>query len=444
MDSRFFPTVPKKIAFEGAGSDNPLAFKWYDAKRKIAGKTMEQHLRFAVSYWHTMKGTGSDPFGGGVYDRPWNVSSDPMQRATDTMDAAFEFLAKLGAPFWCFHDRDIAPEGSTVAESAANLEVIVQQAKKLQKQTGVKLLWGTANLFSHGRYSHGASTNPDPLVFAHGCAQVRHALDATVELGGTGYVFWGGREGYSMLGNTDMKQEQAQFARFLHMAHEYAQKIGFKGRFFIEPKPKEPSTHQYDVDAATVLGFLREHGCYDFVDLNIENNHATLAGHTFAHDLMVASQAGKLGSLDINRGNPMLGWDTDQFPTVVEDAVWAMHILLDQGGLKYGGLNFDAKVRRGSFDLEDLFIAHIGGMDAFARGLIIADKMRQDGFRAKTLAARYAGWKKGFGAEVMKGKATLEDGEAYAAKQGEPKRISGREEHFENVMNQYMYDRGLR
>jgi len=444
MTDRFFPTVPKPIAYEGPESENPLAFKWYDAKRKIAGKTMEQHLKFAVCYWHTMKGTGADPFGGGVYDRPWNVSSDPMQRATDTMDAAFEFLAKLGAPFWCFHDRDIAPEGATVAESAANLEVIVQQAKKLQKQTGVKLLWGTANLFSHGRYSHGASTNPDPLVFAHGCAQVRHALDATVELGGTGYVFWGGREGYSMLGNTDMKQEQAQFARFLHMAHEYAQKIGFKGRFFIEPKPKEPSTHQYDVDAATVLGFLREHGCYDFVDLNIENNHATLAGHTFAHDLMVASQAGKLGSLDINRGNPMLGWDTDQFPTVVEDAVWAMHILLDQGGLKYGGLNFDAKVRRGSFDLEDLFIAHIGGMDSFARGLIIADKMRQDGFRAKTLAARYAGWKKGFGAEVMKGKATLEDGETYAAKQGEPKRISGREEHFENVMNQYMYDRGLR
>lgn len=443
MPDRFFPTIPEPIAYEGPESDNPLAFKWYDARRRIAGRTMEQHLKFAVCYWHTFMGTGGDPFGGAAFARPWSASADPMRRAADTMDAAFEFMAKLGAPYWCFHDRDIAPEGATVAESAANLEAVVRQAKRLQRATGVKLLWGTANLFSHARYAHGASTNPDPLVFAHACAQVRHALDATVELGGSGYVFWGGREGYSMLGNTDMRQEQEQFARFLHMAHGYARKIGFAGRFFIEPKPKEPSAHQYDVDAATVLGFLDRHGI-DFVDLNIENNHATLAGHTFAHDLMVASQAGRLGSLDINRGNPLLGWDTDQFPTAVEDAVWAMHIILDQGGLKHGGLNFDAKVRRGSCDLEDLFHAHIGGMDAFARGLIIADRMRRDGFRAGILAARYAGWKKGFGAAVMRGRATLEDGEAHAARAGEPRRVSGREELFENVMNQYLHDRGLR
>jgi xylose isomerase len=444
MSNRYFPTVAKPIAYEGPGSDNPLAFKWYDPKRVIAGKTMAEHLRFAVCYWHTFQGTGADPFGGGVYERPWKKASDPVKQAEDTMDAAFEFMEKLGAPFWCFHDRDIAPEGKTVAQSAKNLERLVKKAKKLQKETGVKLLWGTANLFSHARYTNGASTNPDPAVFAHGCAQIRAALDATVELGGTGYVFWGGREGYSTLLNTDMKREQAQFARILHMAHDYAKKIGFKGRFFIEPKPKEPSTHQYDVDSATVLGFLREHGCYDFVDLNIENNHATLAGHTFMHDLMVASQAGKLGSLDINRGNPTLGWDTDQFPAVVEEAVWAMHIILDQGGLTHGGLNFDAKVRRGSFDLEDIFYAHIGGMDAFARGLIIADKMRQDGFRSNLIAQRYAGWKTGFGADVMKGKVTLEQAEAYAAKTGEPKRISGREELIEAQVNQYLFDRSLR
>ncbi|MCK6489010.1 MAG: xylose isomerase [Planctomycetes bacterium] len=440
---RFFPEVSLPIAFEGPGSDNPLAFKWYDAKRVVAGRTMAEHLKFAVSYWHTFQGTGADPFGGGVYQRPWKTAADPVQQARDTMDAAFEFMAKLGAPYWCFHDRDIAPEGASVADSARILDGIVKQAKQLQKATGVKLLWGTANLFSHARYCHGAATNPDPAVFAQGCAQVRHALDATVELGGTGYVFWGGREGYSTLLNTDMKREQAQFARLLHMAWDYGQRIGFKGRFFIEPKPKEPSTHQYDVDAATVLGFLREHGCWDFVDLNIENNHATLAGHTFAHDLMVASQAGKLGSLDINRGNPQLGWDTDQFPTNVDDAVWAMHIILDQGGLPHGGLNFDAKVRRGSYDAVDLFHAHIGGMDAFARGLIIADKMRQDGFRAKHLAERYAGWKQGFGAEVLAGRVTLEQAEAEAARAGEPRRISGREEFLENRWNQYLYDRGL-
>ncbi|MCS6970531.1 MAG: xylose isomerase [Planctomycetota bacterium] len=443
MSDRFFPFLTKPVPYEGPDSDNPMAFKWYDAKRKIAGKTMEQHLRFAVCYWHTFKGTGADPFGGPAHERPWNAASDPLQRARDTMDAAFEFFRKLGVPFWCFHDRDIAPEGATVSESNANLEALVQHAKKLQKETGVRLLWGTANLFSHPRYAHGAATSPDPLVFAHACAQVRRALDATVELGGTGYVFWGGREGYSMLYNTDMKQEADQFARFLFMAHEYAQKIGFKGRFFIEPKPKEPSTHQYDYDAATVLGFLSRYNI-DFVDLNIENNHATLAGHSFAHELMVASQAGRLGSLDINRGNPLLGWDTDQFPTVLEDAVWAMHIILDQGGLKYGGLNFDAKVRRGSFDLEDLFYAHIGAMDTFARALIIADRMRKDGLRAKWLAERYAGWKKDFGSKVLKGQVTLEEAELYAIKEGEPKRRSGREELFENIVNQYLYDRGLR
>lgn len=433
----FFPGIDT-IQYEGAKSDNPLAFKVYDARRKVGNKTMEQHLKFAVAYWHTFKGTGSDPFGGGVYVRPWDQGTDPMDIARQTMDAAFEFVSKLGARYWCFHDRDIAPEGATVAETNRNLEEIVEQAAKLQKATGIKLLWGTANLFSHARYSHGAATNPDPLVFAHGAAQIRRAMDATVALKGTGYVFWGGREGYVSLINTDMKHEREQFARMLHMAVAYGKQIGFKGKYFIEPKPKEPSIHQYDFDSATVIGFLREFDLMDHFQINVEANHATLAGHSFQHELQVASDAGMLGSLDINRGEQTVGWDTDQFPTDIYDAVYAMHILLKQGGLKHGGLNFDAKVRRGSFDVADLFYAHIGGMDIFARALLIAQAMKKDGRLDGYMKNRYAGYRSGMGKKIMTGKATLPELEAYAAKNGEPERISGRQEMLENVVNEYI------
>ncbi|MCS6770650.1 MAG: xylose isomerase [Kiritimatiellae bacterium] len=439
--NEYFPDVPP-IRYEGPESKNPLAFKVYDPAAKVGGRTMADHLKFAVCYWHTFKGTGSDPFGGPVYDRPWNVGSDPMEVARRTLDACFEFISKLGVKYWCFHDRDIAPEGDTIAETNKRLEEIVARAKSLQKATGIKLLWGTANLFSHPRYSHGAATNPDPRVFAHAAAQIRRALDATVELGGTGYVFWGGREGYVSLINTDMKREREQLARMMHMAVDYAKSIGFKGMFFIEPKPKEPSTHQYDFDAATALGFLKEFELEPYFQLNIEANHATLATHSFEHELRVASDAGKLGSLDINRGDQTVGWDTDQFPTNLYDAVAVMRVLLKQGGLKYGGLNFDAKVRRGSFDTVDLFHAHIGGMDTFAKGLLIAHRMKEDGVFEKFIEERYAGWKTAMGKKILAGKATLPELEEWAAKVGEPPRTSGRQEMLENIFNEYLF--GLR
>jgi xylose isomerase len=436
--SAYFPEIPRRIRYEGPGSANPLAFKYYRPDAKVGGKTMAQHLKFAVCYWHTFKGTGADPFGGGVYDRPWNQGRDPMELARRTMDASFEFISKLGVPYWCFHDRDIAPEGASIAETNKNLATIVAQAKALQKTSGIKLLWGTANLFSHPRYSHGAATNPDPRVFAHAAAQIRRALDATVELGGTGYVFWGGREGYVSLINTDMKQEREQLARMMHMAVDYAKKIGFKGKFFIEPKPKEPSTHQYDFDAATALGYLREFGLDPYFQLNIEANHATLATHSFEHELRVASDAGMLGSLDINRGDQTVGWDTDQFPTNLYDAVAVMSVLLKQKGLKYGGLNFDAKVRRGSFDTADLFHAHIGGMDTYARALMIAHRMKEDGVFEKFIAERYAGYRRGMGAKILAGKTSLPELETWAAQVGEPPRISGRQEMLENILNEYL------
>jgi xylose isomerase len=437
--AEYFPEVKKPIAFEGPDSKNPLAFKVYDPARKVGGKTMEQHLKFAIAYWHTFKGTGADPFGGGVYDRPWNDGSSAMEVAHKTLDAAFEFITKIRAPYWCFHDRDIAPEGATVAESNQNLDEIVKRAAQKQKQTGVKLLWGTANLFSHPRYSHGAATNPDPRVFAHGAAQVRRALDATIALGGTGYVFWGGREGYVALINTNLKQEREQLAALLRMAVDYGRKQGFKGTFFIEPKPKEPSTHQYDFDSATCLGFLREFGLLEDFALNIEANHATLATHSFEHELATASAAGKLGSMDINRGDQTVGWDTDQFAMDVRETTLAMIIVLAQGGLKHGGLNFDAKVRRGSFDTLDLFHAHIGGMDAFARGLLVADRIRRDGVFDAFLKDRYAGYRTGIGKKILSGKATLPELEAYAAKVGEPPKTSGRVEMLENILNEYLY-----
>lgn len=436
---KYFPEVKTKVKYEGPGSDNPLAFKYYNAKKKIGGKTMEQHLKFAACYWHTFKGTGADPFGGAVYDRPWDQGFDQMDIAKQTLDASFEFFTKLGVKYWCWHDRDIAPEGNTIKESAKNLEIITDRAKAYQKSSGVKLLWGTANVFSHPRYANGASTNPDPLVMAHAGAQVRRAIDGTIKLGGTGYVFWGGREGYISLINTNMKHEREQFANFLHMSKNYARKNGFKGTFFIEPKPKEPSTHQYDFDAATCLGFLREFDLLDDFKLNLEVNHATLATHSWEHELAVAQDAGALGSLDINRGDMTVGWDTDQFPTNLYDAVWTMYYVLHNKGLRHGGLNFDAKVRRNSFDTVDLFHAHIGGMDTFAKALLVAQDIIKDGRIDTFKKKRYAGYRKGLGKKIMSGKATLPELERYAAKQGEPDSISGRQEFLENVVNEFIF-----
>ncbi len=434
----FFPGI-SRIKYEGPKTKNPLAFRCYNAGEKVGKKTMAEHLRFSVVYWHTMKGGGTDPFGPTpVYDRPWDVATDPMQQAEDTMRAAFEFTGKLGAPFWAFHDRDIAPEGDTLAESNTRLDQIVRLAKKLQRDTGIKLLWGTSNCFSHERFTHGAGTNPDPHVFAWAAAQIKKAMECTKDLGGVNYVFWGGREGYSNLLNTELKQEQDQMARLLHMAVEHKKKIGFKGTLLIEPKPKEPTKHQYDYDAATVLSFLRTYDLIDEFSLNLEANHATLAGHTFEHDLTVASAAGRLGSIDANRGDLLLGWDTDQFPTDLYSTTYAMMVILKQGGLKPGGVNFDAKLRRGSFDLEDLFHAHIGGMDAFARGLKIAHRIMEDGQVGDFVKRRYAGWRRGMGREVLAGKASFEDMEAYVHKHGEAAKTSGREEWLEALINSYL------
>ena len=434
----FFPGI-SRIKYEGPKTKNPLAFRCYNAGEKVGKKTMAEHLRFSVVYWHTMKGGGTDPFGPTpVYDRPWDVATDPMQRAEDTMRAAFEFTGKLGAPFWAFHDRDIAPEGDTLAESNTRLDQIVRLARKLQRDTGIKLLWGTSNCFSHERFTHGAGTNPDPHVFAWAAAQIKKAMECTKDLGGVNYVFWGGREGYSNLLNTELKQEQDQMAWLLHMAVEHKKKIGFKGTLLIEPKPKEPTKHQYDYDAATVLSFLRTYDLIDEFSLNLEANHATLAGHTFEHDLTVASAAGRLGSIDANRGDLLLGWDTDQFPTDLYSTTYAMMVILKQGGLKPGGVNFDAKLRRGSFDLDDLFHAHIGGMDAFARGLKIAHRIMEDGQVGDFVKRRYAGWRRGMGRKVLAGKASFEDMEAYVHKHGEAAKTSGREEWLEALINSYL------
>ncbi len=434
---QFFPGI-KKIRYEGPDSKNPLAFKHYNPNKKVGKKTMKEHLRFSVAFWHTFKGTGSDPFGGPVYDRPWDVADDCMQRAEDTMRAAFEFFTKLGVPFYCWHDRDIAPEADNLKETNKRLKSIVSLAKKLQRDTGVKLLWGTSNCFSHPRFTHGAGTNPDAHVFAYAASQIKMAMECTKELGGVNYVFWGGREGYSNLLNTDMKHEQDQMARFLEMAVEHKKKIGFKGTLLVEPKPKEPTKHQYDYDAATVLSFLRKYGLHDEFKLNVEANHATLAGHTFEHDLTVASIDGRLGSIDANRGDYLLGWDTDLFPSDIYSATFAMMVILEQRGLGTGGINFDAKVRRGSFDEEDLFHAHIGGMDSFARGLKIAHKIREDGVLADFVSERYKSFKSGIGRKVMRGETNFRELERYILKNGEPPKISGREEMLENLINCYL------
>lgn len=426
------------IPYEGKGSDNPLSFKYYDAKRKIGKKTMEEHLRFAVAYWHSFCGTGGDPFGLPTKNFPWLTSSDPLQRAKDKMDAAFEFITKTGAPFYCFHDYDIVDEAPTLAQSEKRLETIVAYARQKQKSSGVKLLWGTANLFSNPRYMNGAATNPDFDVVCHAAAQVKNAIDATIELGGSNYVFWGGREGYLSLLNTNMKRELDHMARFLHMAKDYGRKNGFKGAFLIEPKPMEPSKHQYDFDSATVISFLREYDLMEDFKLNLEVNHATLAHHTFQHELQVAVDAGVLGSMDANRGDYQNGWDTDQFPNSVYELTEALLVILESGGFKTGGVNFDAKTRRNSTDLADIFHAHIGGMDTFARALLAANAILEDGEYSEVRKLRYASFDSGKGRQFEQGKLSLEELRKLAHKNGEPAQISGRQEYFENLLSRYV------
>jgi len=435
-DKEYFPGIGR-IAYEGPDSDNPLAFKVYDANRKIGDKTMAEHLKFAACYWHTFTNAGHDPFGPGTRHFPWDGGATPLASAEARMDAAFEFFTKLGVPYYCFHDVDMSPDADDIGEYESNLRHMVKLAKERQQATGMKLLWGTANMFGHPRYMNGAATNPDFNVVARAAVQVKNALDATVELGGEHYVFWGGREGYASLHNTDMKRETEHLARFLHMARDYGRSIGFKGYYLIEPKPMEPMKHQYDFDSATVVGFLKMHGLADDFKLNIEANHATLSGHTFEHDLQVASDYGMLGSIDANCGNPQNGWDTDQFPSNLYDTVAAMLVVLRQGGL-VGGLNFDAKVRRESTDLEDLFIAHIGGMDAFARGLEVAHKLITQSPWEQWRQQRYSSFDNGLGKEFETGKASLLRLCEHASQTGEPKQISGKQEHYENLLNQYL------
>ncbi len=436
-DKEYFKGIGQ-IQFEGAQSDNPLAFRYYDAKKKVGKKTMEDHFRFAIAYWHTFCGTGGDPFGIGTKNFPWLTSQDPVQKAKDKMDAAFEFITKIGVPFYCFHDYDLVDEAPTLKESEARLGKIVDYARQKQKASGVKLLWGTANLFSHPRYMNGAATNPDFKVVCYAGTQVKNAIDATIELGGSNYVFWGGREGYLSLLNTNMKREVEHLATFLHAAKDYGRKNGFKGTFLIEPKPMEPTKHQYDFDSATVIAFLREFGLTEDFKLNVEVNHATLAHHTFQHELQVAANADMLGSMDANRGDYQNGWDTDQFPNNLYELTEAMLVILDAGGFKSGGINFDAKTRRNSTDLADIFYAHIGGMDAFARALIIADRMLRESEFATLRKKRYASFDSGKGKQFEQGKVTLDELRKLAFENGEPDQISGRQEHYENLINNYI------
>jgi len=436
-NQEFFPAIGK-IKFEGHESDNPLAFRCYEENRLVAGKTMKEHLRFAVCYWHTFCGTGGDPFGPGTKVFPWDASSDAVQSAKDKMDAAFEFITKLGAPYYCFHDVDLINEGATVAEYEKRMQAMVDYAKAKQAASGVKLLWGTANVFSNPRYMNGAATNPDFQVLTYAGTQVKNAIDATIALGGEGYVFWGGREGYMSLLNTNMKRELDHLGRFLGMARDYARMNGFTGCFYIEPKPMEPTKHQYDFDAATVINFLRHYGLDKDFKLNIEVNHATLAGHTFDHELQVAVDAGMLGSIDANRGDYQNGWDTDQFPVNLYELTEAMLVILQSGGFTTGGVNFDAKTRRNSTDLEDIFIAHIAGMDAFARALTIAVNVLEKSPYLKMRKERYASFDSGKGAEFEAGKLALEDLRNLAVELGEPKQISGKQELYELLINRYI------
>lgn len=428
----------EQIKFEGIESDNPLAFRWYDENKVVAGKTLKEHLRFACAYWHSFSNGGADPFGEPTHIFPWDKKTDAIERAKGKMDAAFEFITKMNLPFYCFHDVDVVDYTNDVADNEKRLQTIVQYAKQKQEESGVKLLWGTANLFSNRRYMNGASTNPDFHVLAHAGAQVKAALDATIELGGENYVFWGGREGYMTLLNTNMKREKEHFGKFLHTAKDYARANGFKGNFFIEPKPCEPSKHQYDYDAATVIGFLKEFDLANDFKLNLEVNHATLAGHTFQHEVQVAADAGLLGSMDANRGDYQNGWDTDQFPNNINELAETMIIVLESGGLKGGGINFDAKIRRNSTDPADLFYAHIGGMDTFARALIVADNILQKSDYKKIREERYTSFDTGKGKEFEDGKLSLQDFRNYAAENGEPEIKSGRQEYLENIINRFI------
>jgi xylose isomerase len=428
------------IQYEGPDTQNPLAFRHYNPAERIDGRTLKDHLRFSIAYWHAFRGVGADPFGPGTISRPWESGKDAVSIAKQRLDAAFEFFVKIESPFWCFHDRDIAPEGRTLAESNRYLDQVVAHAKQLQRATGVKLLWGTANLFSHPRYMCGAATNPDAHVFAYAAAQVKQALEATQELGGENYVFWGGREGYETLLNTDLKREQDHLARFLHLAVAHAKRIGFKGQFLIEPKPKEPTKHQYDFDVASGIAFLRTYGLEKHFKFNIETNHATLAGHSFQHEIEVAAAAGMLGSIDANCGDPLLGWDTDQFNTDVRELTLAMVSILKAGGLGSGGFNFDAKLRRPSIDPEDLFHAHIGGMDAYALAFRIARRILADGVFTDFVADRYASFDSGFGRGIETGKATLASLEKLVlTRLGEPTPRSGRQEYLENLLMSYLH-----
>lgn len=437
MPEEYFPNVPK-IAYEGPSSRNPFAFRHYNAEEKVAGKPMAEHLRFATAYWHCMRNDLSDPFGRGTALMPWDDGSDSIDNALKRVDVFFEFLEKLGLHYYCFHDRDIAPELEDLAASNRALEVVVDKLKGKQAETGKKLLWGTACLFNHPRYAQGAGTSPYVDVYAYAAAQVKAAIDATHALGGESYVFWGGREGYATLLNTDMKRELDHLARLLHMAVDYKKSIGFKGRFYIEPKPREPTTHQYDSDAAACLNFLREHDLLDDFKLNLETNHATLAGHAMEHELRVAANAGALGSIDANRGDLLLGWDTDQFPTDIYQTAQVMLVVLQQGGLAPGGLNFDAKRRRESHEPEDLFHAHIGGMDAFARGLKIAAAIIEDGRLEEFVQQRYASFDTGIGRKVEQGQVSLTELAEHALTIGEPQIPSGRQERLENLINEYI------
>ena len=436
--SEFFSEIPK-VKYEGKDSKNPLAFKYYNSEEVFEGKTMKEHLRFAIAYWHTFTAGGNDPFGVATMQRSWDNLSG-MELARARMHANFEFAEKLGTGYFCFHDRDIAPEGADLAETNKNLDEIVLLAKELSKKTGVKLLWGTANLFGNPRFVHGAASSSNADVFAYAAAQTKKALEVTKLLGGENYVFWGGREGYETLLNTDMGLEQDNLARFFHMAVDYAKEIGFTGQFLIEPKPKEPTKHQYDFDVATVLGFLRKYDLDKYFKMNIEANHATLAGHTFEHELHLARVNGVLGSVDANQGDPNLGWDTDQFPTDIRTATLAMYEVIKNGGLHSGGLNFDAKTRRASFEPLDLFYSHIAGMDTFAKGFKIAHKLLKDGVLENFVGTRYESYKDGIGKDIVEGKVGFKELEKYALENSSIKNVSGRQEMLEGILNQYILE----
>lgn len=436
-DKEFFKGIGQ-IKFEGLQSDNPLAFRWYEENRTVAGKTMKEWFRFATAYWHSFCGSGADPFGEPTHLFPWNAKTDAIERAKDKADAAFEFMSKLGTPYYCFHDLDVVDFGNDVVENEKRLQTTTAYLKEKQKASGIKLLWGTANCFSNRRYMNGAATNPDFHVLSHAAAQVKGALDATIELGGENYVFWGGREGYMSLLNTNMKKEKEHFANFLHAAKNYARANGFKGTFFIEPKPCEPSKHQYDYDSETVIGFLRQYDLLGDFKINLEVNHATLAGHTMQHEMQVCVDNGMLGSMDANRGDNQNGWDTDQFPTNLNELAECMLIFIEGGGLQGGGINFDAKIRRNSTDPADLFYAHIGGMDAFARALVVADNILNKSDYKAIRAERYASFNNGTGKDFEAGKLTLEDLRNYAVANGEPAVTSGKQEYLENIINRFI------